>query len=162
MRRTILALFLLSLVPVGLATASVNVVTTTEDLAALTREVGGDKVKVESLARGKNVADYTDAKWLNLHTRMAVELGADAIKTDYTGDPESMRAVVRGCPIPILVLGGSRLASDRDALAIVRGAVEAGAAGVFFGRNVFQSDNIKAFLQQARAVLDGSSVPARQ
>ena len=117
---------------------------------------------VESLARGKNVTDYTDAKWLNLHTRMAVELGADAIKTDYTGDPESMRAVVRGCPIPILVLGGSRLASDRDALAIVRGAVEAGAAGVFFGRNVFQSDNIKGFLQQARAVLDGSSVPARQ
>jgi DhnA family fructose-bisphosphate aldolase class Ia len=109
---------------------------------------------VESLARGKNVSDHTDPKWLSLHTRAAVELGADAIKTDYTGHPDSMRSIIKGCPIPILVLGGSRLASDRDALEIVRGAVQAGAAGVFFGRNVFQSADIASFLQQARAVLD--------
>jgi DhnA family fructose-bisphosphate aldolase class Ia len=114
---------------------------------------------VESLARGKNISNPADPKWLMLHTRMAVELGADAIKTDYTGDPVSMRAIVEGCPIPILVLGGSRLASDRDALEIVRGAVEAGAAGVFFGRNVFQSADMEAFLQQARAILD--STPTR-
>jgi zinc/manganese transport system substrate-binding protein len=61
-RRTILALFLLSLVPVGHATASVNVVTTTEDLAALTREVGGDKVKVESLARGYQDPHFVEPK----------------------------------------------------------------------------------------------------
>src|SRR5690348_1361495 len=61
-RRTILALFLLSLVPVGQATAAVNVVTTTEDLAALTREVGGDKVKVESLARGYQDPHFVEAK----------------------------------------------------------------------------------------------------
>ncbi len=29
-----------------------NVVTTTEDLASIVREVGGDKVRVESLAKG--------------------------------------------------------------------------------------------------------------
>jgi DhnA family fructose-bisphosphate aldolase class Ia len=82
---------------------------------------------------------------------------ADAVKTDYSGDPDSMRSVVEGCPIPILVLGGSRQASDKDALAVVRGAVQAGAAGVFFGRNVFQSDNMHSFLQQARAILDAPS-----
>jgi len=109
---------------------------------------------VESLARGKQVEDPGNPKWLNLHTRMAAELGADAVKTDYTGDPDSMRSVVEGCPIPILVLGGSRHASDEQALAVVRGAVQAG-AGVFFGRNVFQAENMHSFLQQARAILDG-------
>lgn len=117
---------------------------------------------VESLARGKTVANPADPKWLDLHTRMAVEIGADAIKTDYTGDPESMRSIVRGCPIPILVLGGSRLASDQDAFAIIRGAVEAGAAGVFFGRNVFQSADMMSFLRQARDILDQSRVSTNQ
>jgi class I fructose-bisphosphate aldolase len=109
---------------------------------------------VESLARGDQVENPGDPKWLKLHTRMAVELGTDAIKTDYSGDPDSMRSVVEGCPIPILVLGGSRQGSDEDALSVVRGAVLAGAAGVFFGRNVFQSEDMQSFLQQARSILD--------
>ena len=113
---------------------------------------------VESLARGKNVQNPGDPKWLNLHTRMATELGADAVKTDYTGDPVSMQSVVEGCPIPILVLGGSRQGSDEEALGVVRDAVLAGAAGVFFGRNVFQAANMGLFLQRARAVLDGTEM----
>ncbi len=110
---------------------------------------------VETLARGKGVEHPGDVKWLNLHTRMAAELGADVIKTDYSGDPYSMRAVVDGCPIPILVLGGSRNAAALD---VVRGVMEAGAAGVFFGRNIFQSDHMDEFLQQARAVLNRTEV----
>jgi class I fructose-bisphosphate aldolase len=114
---------------------------------------------VESLARGKDVQNPGDPKWLNLHTRMAIELGADAVKTDYTGDAASMRSVVEKCPIPILVLGGSRHASDKNALDVVRGVAEAGATGVFFGRNVFQADNISSFLEQARSALDGAAAP---
>ena len=114
---------------------------------------------VESLARGRDVQNPGDPKWLNLHTRMAVELGADAVKTDYSGDPASMRSVVDECPIPILVLGGSRLASDKQALDVVREVAIAGAAGVFFGRNVFQAENMSAFLKQARAALDGAAMP---
>ena len=112
---------------------------------------------VESLARGKDVQNPGDPKWLNLHTRMATELGADAVKTDYSGDTASMRSVVEKCTIPILVLGGSRHATDKHALDVVREVVAAGAAGVFFGRNVFQADNISTFLEQARAALDGET-----
>ena len=112
---------------------------------------------VESLARGKEVQNPGDPKWLNLHTRMAAELGADAVKTDYSGDVASMRSVVEKCPIPILVLGGSRHASDRHALDVIREVAIAGAAGVFFGRNVFQADNMSTFLEQARAALDAAA-----
>jgi DhnA family fructose-bisphosphate aldolase class Ia len=109
---------------------------------------------VETLARGKNVANPADPKWLNLHTRMAAELGADMVKTDYAGDSATMRRVVDACSVPILVLGGSRYSSDEEALDVVRGAAAAGAAGVFFGRNVFQADDMPSFLRKARAALD--------
>jgi DhnA family fructose-bisphosphate aldolase class Ia len=114
-------------------------------------ERAGIPLIVETLARGKNVANPADPKWLSPHTRMAAELGADMIKTDYAGDVELMRSVIATCPIPILVLGGSRNAAALD---VVRGAMAAGAAGVFFGRNVFQSEDMGGFLQQARAILN--------
>ena len=109
---------------------------------------------VESLARGPHVKNPCDPKWLALHTRMAAELGADLIKTEYTGDPVTMRTVVKQCPVPILVLGGSRTGSDEDVVASVRSIVQSGAAGVFFGRNLFQADNMTALLQHVRAALD--------
>lgn len=127
----------------------------TADVARECERIGIPLI-VESLARGKNVANPGEPKWLNLHTRMATELGADAVKTDYAGDVDSMRSVIEGCPIPILVLGGNRQNSDREALEVVRKAVLAGASGVFFGRNVFQAEDMEWFLQQARAVLDGT------
>jgi DhnA family fructose-bisphosphate aldolase class Ia len=67
-----------------------------------------------------------------------------------------MRGVVENCPIPILVLGGSRFSSDAEALALIRDVAASGAAGVFFGRNVFQADDMLAFLQNARAALNES------
>jgi zinc/manganese transport system substrate-binding protein len=44
------------------AGAAVNIVTTTEDLASLAREVGGDKVSVESLSRGYQDPHFVEAK----------------------------------------------------------------------------------------------------
>jgi ABC-type Zn uptake system ZnuABC Zn-binding protein ZnuA len=44
------------------AQAALNVVTTTEDLAAIAREVGGDKIKVESLSRGYQDPHFVEAK----------------------------------------------------------------------------------------------------
>ncbi len=58
---------------------------------------------MESMARGREVPDPSDPKWVRLHTRIASELGADLIKTDYTGDAESMRTVVESCPTPLLL-----------------------------------------------------------
>jgi zinc/manganese transport system substrate-binding protein len=44
------------------AGAAVNVVAATEDLADLTRQVGGDKVKVESISRGYQDPHFVEAK----------------------------------------------------------------------------------------------------
>jgi zinc/manganese transport system substrate-binding protein len=44
------------------ARAAVNVMTATEDLADLTRQVGGDRAKVESIARGYQDPHFVEAK----------------------------------------------------------------------------------------------------
>ena len=70
--------------------------------------------------------------------RLAAEQGADIVKTFYTGDKKSFEKVVQATPIPVLVLSGP-WANDSDTLfAFVRDALDAGAAGVSMGRNIWQ------------------------
>ena len=56
------AVFGLALLTDAPAGAAIRVVTTTEDLAALTREVSGDRVEVEALARGYQDPHYVEPK----------------------------------------------------------------------------------------------------
>lgn len=48
--------------PSGVEARKIRVVTTTEDLAAITRAVGGDRVVVDFIARGAQDAHFIDAK----------------------------------------------------------------------------------------------------
>jgi DhnA family fructose-bisphosphate aldolase class Ia len=85
--------------------------------------------------------DKRDPDLLAFAARVAAELGADAIKTAYTGDPESMQQIVAGCPVPVLVLGGVRSSQPQVVIEATRGALDAGARGVVYGRNVWQADD---------------------
>src|SRR5215475_10472176 len=58
----LLLLFLLALPGGAFAQGKLNVVATTEDLGALAREVGGDKVTVTSLAKGYQDPHFVDPK----------------------------------------------------------------------------------------------------
>jgi len=58
---TALALSLIAAAPAA-AQGKLNVVTTTEDLAAIAREIGGDRVTVESIARGYQDPHFVEAK----------------------------------------------------------------------------------------------------
>jgi ABC-type Zn uptake system ZnuABC Zn-binding protein ZnuA len=62
MKRLIVVLAALVVSAGPAAQTVVEVVTTTEDLAALVREVGGDRVKVESIARGFQDPHYVEPK----------------------------------------------------------------------------------------------------
>jgi zinc/manganese transport system substrate-binding protein len=79
--KRLLPLFLLAAAPAVPARAVLDVVTTTEDLAALVREVGGDRVKVEALARGYQDPHFVEAKpsfILKLHAAdLLVAVGRD-------------------------------------------------------------------------------------
>lgn len=88
------------------------------------------------------------------HTcRMAVENGADIVKTFYTGDRESFSKVIHTCYAPVLVLGGPRSQEDEKFFDLVRGAMDAGAAGVVIGRNVWQSSSPAAMTRALVAIV---------
>ena len=90
---------------------------------------------------------------IRIGCRVAAELGADIIKTFYTGP--KFNEVVAGTPVPVLVLGAEKTPTDRDALGLAARAAQSGARGIVFGRNIFQSKNPAGFIHAVRAVLDG-------
>lgn len=87
--------------------------------------------------------------------RLGAELGADFIKAPYCDD---FSRVTSSTFAPVVILGGSK-GTEAATLANIRAAVDAGAAGVAMGRNVFQSENPTAMAAAVAAVVhDGASV----
>ncbi|MDO4527866.1 MAG: 3-hydroxy-5-phosphonooxypentane-2,4-dione thiolase [bacterium] len=105
-------------------------------------------------AVGKQMA--RDAKYFRLATRMAAENGANIVKSYYV--EEGFETVVASCPVPIVIAGGKKI-PERDALDLAYRAMQAGAAGVDMGRNVFQSTNPAAMIQAVAGVIHGGLTP---
>jgi ABC-type Zn uptake system ZnuABC Zn-binding protein ZnuA len=62
-RRILLTLAALLIAPLAaLAQGKLNVMTTTEDLASIAREVGGDRITVDSMAKGYQDPHFVEAK----------------------------------------------------------------------------------------------------
>jgi zinc/manganese transport system substrate-binding protein len=62
MIRKLLVLALLLVPGIAQAQGKLNVITTTEDLASIAREVGGDRITVEAIARGYQDPHFVEAK----------------------------------------------------------------------------------------------------
>ncbi|MDB4986236.1 MAG: phospho-2-dehydro-3-deoxyheptonate aldolase [Myxococcaceae bacterium] len=87
--------------------------------------------------RGESV-DELCPKNLAMAARAAMELGADLVKVNYTGTASSFREVIEGVEIPVVIAGGPAGGDVETLLSYVHAAMEAGAAGVAIGRNIFQ------------------------
>ncbi|MFM9107000.1 MAG: class I fructose-bisphosphate aldolase [Chloroflexota bacterium] len=116
----------------------------------------GLPLMIEPLPIGPGIANENDPALVAALCRMAYELGASIIKSNYTGDPESFSRIVDDVGAPVLMRGGPRAASDADYARMVRDAISAGARGVVVGRNVFQAADPTAILQDLRAVCHGA------
>lgn len=86
--------------------------------------------------------------------RLGVELGADFIKTRYCGEQEAFRRVVASSAKPILVAGGPLRSGDLlDSLRLVDEVMRAGAAGVVFGRQIWQHADPNEALRAVCAIV---------
>ncbi len=121
------------------------------DLGELTAEADrlGMPVFAMAYARGPGV-DSKDPEALGHAVRLAEEVGADIVKTGYSGDAESFERVVEATRLPVVIAGGSK-GTDRETLEMVRGVMDAGGSGVSMGRSVFQHDDPEGI---ARAIAD--------
>ncbi len=96
-----------------------------------------------------------DAKAIAHAARIGMEIGADVIKTNYCGNVEEFKQVVKAVPIPIIVAGGPKSKNEGDDATanMSRDAMEAGAVGVAIGRRVWQSDNPREVTRQVASAL---------
>lgn len=111
----------------------------------------GEKLGIPVLgvtAVGKDMA--RDARYFRLATRVCAENGAAFVKTYYTD--EGFETVVAQCPVPIVIAGGKKL-PEEQALELAYKAIQAGAAGVDMGRNVFQSAKPLAMMKAIAGVV---------
>lgn len=104
--------------------------------------------------------------------RIAIELGADIIKVEWSGDYEIFAELVRTSPVPVVVLGGPKRDTQRAVLASVIDSMNAGAAGITMGRNIWQQPDVARMVralsvamtmrdvEASMAVLDPASAPA--
>jgi DhnA family fructose-bisphosphate aldolase class Ia len=112
---------------------------------------------VEPYLHGPRVPTDPDARAACLAdgARIALEVGADILKLEYTGDKESFRAVVDASPVPVFILGGPKRPTRRETLADVVDAAECGVVGLTIGRNVWQHpDPIRMVAALRTALVD--------
>ena len=86
--------------------------------------------------------------------RIGAEAGADVIKTRYTGNVEQFSAIVRQCGARVLVAGGPNLnGTDEQLLQLAFDCVQSGAAGIIFGRNVWQHPKMERLIAAFCAIV---------
>lgn len=103
--------------------------------------------------RGKGIKDPNQVEVVKIAARVGAELGADMIKTNYTGSTDTFREVVRGCPVPVVIAGGPKTETDLEFLKMVEDSMKAGAAGVASGRNVFQHKDPSSIVRAIASVV---------
>jgi class I fructose-bisphosphate aldolase len=86
--------------------------------------------------------------------RIGLELGADAVKIKYTGDPNTFRWAVKSAgKAKVLMSGGPKAPTEEDFLKQVKGVIDAGGVGVAVGRNVWQHEEPLKMATALRALV---------
>jgi class I fructose-bisphosphate aldolase len=113
-------------------------------------------IEPRSAREKRSPSDKTDPEILGFACRVAAELGADLVKCIHPGSLETLQKVVQGCTVPVLVAGGARAENADDAYERARIAMQAGAAGLVYGRHIFESADPAAELEKYIHIVHGS------
>lgn len=92
--------------------------------------------------RGRKVAGReNDRDVVAYGARLGLEMNADFVKIPYTGDPESFSWAVRAAGKTGVLAQGGKKVDWVNLEEEVSGAMQAGAAGIAIGRNVWQDED---------------------
>jgi len=118
---------------------------------------------IEALPVGLGQLEHYTVDNVAFAARQAAEIGADVVKTVFPpgASADDFRRVVDPCFVPLIVLGGAPLGDDSALLSMVRCALDAGAAGIAIGRNVWQHPKPTKIAQALHALVhDDATVPS--
>ncbi|MFH0918806.1 MAG: hypothetical protein V1913_00465 [Fibrobacterota bacterium] len=106
----------------------------------------------------EKTADQVHAKVKRI-SRIMAEMGADLIKTFYTGP--KFHEVIENTPVPVFTIGADKLRSDLDVLKKAADSVVSGARGIIFGRNIFMAKNPAKIIEALNAVINKGVKPEK-
>ncbi len=87
-------------------------------------------------------------------TRIGMEHGADIIKTRYFGEPQLYKEIIETAGVPVIVAGGPKKDdTDEALLQLAYDIVQSGAAGIIFGRNVWQHPNVEKIIRAMAVII---------
>ncbi len=118
-------------------------------------EIFGMPLLAMMYPRGPKISNENAPELVAHAARLGAELGADFVKTNYTGDTQTFKAVVECCPAPLVIAGGPKAKTANDILQITEEAMRAECAGLSIGRNVFQHENPTLIVRALSAIVHG-------
>lgn len=153
---------------IGADAVSIHVNVGAEDEAEMLKDLGhvartcdlwGIPLIAMMYPRGPKVKSEHNVEHVKLAARVGAELGADIVKTNYTGSPDTFKEVTMGCSVPIVIAGGPKMDTEMDLLKMVYDAISVGAAGAAIGRNIFQAENPTLLVRKLCAVVHMGYAP---
>jgi fructose-bisphosphate aldolase / 2-amino-3,7-dideoxy-D-threo-hept-6-ulosonate synthase len=122
-------------------------------------EIFGMPLLAMMYPRGPKITNEHASEVVAHAARIGAELGADIIKTNYSGNINSFKTVTESCPIPVVIAGGPKCKSMYEVLQTTFDALKGGAAGLSIGRNVFQCETPSRIAKALSAIVhEGLSV----
>ena len=122
----------------------------------------GMPVMAEMLPRGfEGGEDSRTPASITFACRLGAEMGADMIKTEYTGSQETFKELCESVYAPVLILGGGKKVPEEQLLTEIKDALEAGGSGIAMGRNIWGHEEPARYAGAiARIIHEGCSVQA--
>ncbi|QGF23259.1 class I fructose-bisphosphate aldolase [Raineyella fluvialis] len=149
-------------IAVGISAGSEHQVAMLEMLSAVTEEAHkwGLPVVCHAYPSGELWGDRKGSTDSVVYAaRAAAECGTDIVKTWYTGSAEEFRKVVEATPTLVVAAGGAPTKTPMDVLEQAANVMEAGAAGMTTGRNIWGAEDPAKMVRALKAIIhDGAGV----
>ena len=103
--------------------------------------------------RGKSIKGRTKDELMAYSARAALELGADIVKIQYSGNKSALSWSVKAAGrTKVIVAGGSKI-TDKEVIKKTKEIMSAGCSGLAIGRNVWQHKNPEKIGKSVRDII---------
>lgn len=154
----------------GADAVSIGLLTGTKDQPAMIQHMGcisrqceqlGMPLIVHSYPKGELIKDDNryDYEHIAYSVRVAVECGADIVKTWYTGDYDSFARVLEVGHGRVVVAGGAAMEDTASFFKVTHDVIRAGAFGVAYGRNIFQAEDPTKMVKAVKSIIHEGATP---
>lgn len=103
--------------------------------------------------RGKAIKNELSRETLAYAARVGLELGADIVKMKYNGNKNDLRWIVKSAGKTRVVIAGGMKRGEKSFLKDVKDIIEAGAAGLAIGRNIWQHPNPLEITKKIKGII---------